>query len=206
MTTNWIAILASFVVTGFIILGVFELSDGFNAKTIAAVQSRAARSHQIALIQMIETDFQNIAANYPSYDLDPDEAVLGVYADSAVFVSQVDTNAAGEPLPPVVVKYAWALTGKEVKLPDDTLATYTLTRYVDGKEAGTHAGSLTGFGVEMLDSQGDPAPHPTMARQFRVSFSLASSLGATGQFGRTTWESIIRPMALVREDYDDYLP
>jgi hypothetical protein len=204
---NWIAAAVVAVISGVVIyiLGVVNLQS--QDRSISATQVRSMRTSQMNLVQMVEFDFQNIGSNFPDFINEPDVAITGLDTTGSPkffqFVGQTERWA-----DPDTVRYEWSKTGK-VKVKREGKAeevdAHTVTRYVNGAVAGSSAGVITRFQITLLHSDGTPAISFADARQIQVSVSMVSNLGADNMISESEWNSIIRPAALARLDYLDYI-
>ena len=177
-----------------------------------STQQAALRVSQMDVIQMIENDFKNIGSNYDpdsSYFNHPDDAIVGfdTLANPATFTFRGQT----EPLtPPVDITYSWeTITTSTIHLLRDSVYVAVhpirLTRTVDGSLAGQSSGIITRFQIGLLNSDGTDAVVPGDTRQVSISLSMASRLGASSHTGETHYRSVIRPAAMARFDYEDYI-
>lgn len=203
MTNNWIAGLVSIVVAGIILLIMFKLGTEAQQRSISATQQRALRVSNVGLLGFIEHDFQNIGSNYPDFDLIPGDAIFELDTvgtdQSFAYVGQTKLNTV-----PDTVRYTWSVIGQKT-IDRGTVDVYRLRRWINGQLTGESSGVVTDFGIGLLTSDGTPAAAFSDTRQILIRLSMVSSIGESSLLRETEWRSIVRPTALARLDYEDYL-
>ncbi len=205
---NWIGGLVGVVVTGVVIYIIANLSLQSQERSVSAVQQRAVRTSEMNLVGMVESDFQNIGSNFPSFDNDPEFAITTYDTVSAKKVFQF-TGQTVRWAAPDVVRYEWEVVGsKKIKTLDGAYTNkdvYQIKRFVNGTLAGMSTGLITRFQIRLQKSDGTPVAAVAETRQVVVGISMASSLGASSLLGETHWDTIIRPAAMARWDYEKYI-
>jgi hypothetical protein len=200
--SNWLVGTIGVVIAGLVLLAIFKLNIQAQERSVSATQQRSVRTSEMDLLSMIEIDFQNIGSNYPDFELDPDSAIIMLGADGSDSVF----SYMGQAVPntePVEIQYRWHKTGT-IETKRGTVNAYQVERYIDGNKAGMSSGSVTSFRIDLLDSEGSAVASTKDTRQVRVRLSMASNLGDSSLLGETQWESLVRPYALARNDYEKY--
>ena len=105
---------------------------------------------------------------------------------------------------PDYVEYKWTSTGTKA-LKNGTVDIYEVKRFINGQLAGMSTGGITRFSIGLLDSEGNPVGILADARQVGIGVSMISGLGESSMLGQSHWDSIVRPTALARLDYEKYL-
>ncbi|MFV1980690.1 MAG: hypothetical protein ACC655_06010 [Rhodothermia bacterium] len=205
---NWIAGLVGVVVTGVIMYIIATLTIQSQERSVSAVQQRAVRTSEMNLVGMVESDFQNIGSNFPAFVNDPEFAITAYDTTSATKVFQF-TGQTVRWAPPDTVRYEWNVLGsKKIKKLDGTLKNadvYQIKRFVNGTLSGSSTGAITRFQIRLRKSDGSPIVGASETRQVLVGISMVSSLGSSTLLGETHWDTIIRPAAMARWDYMDYI-
>jgi len=207
-TGNFIGGLVGVVVTGVIILIIANLNLQTQERSVSAIQQRAVRTSEMNLVGMVESDFQNIGSNFPSFVNDPDFAITAYDTVSTKKVFQF-TGQTVRWAAPDIVRYEWEVLGsKKIKQLDGSYSdtdVYEIKRFVNNTLSGMSTGMITRFQIILRKSDGTPITGVQETRQVVVGISMASSLGASSLLGVTHWDTIIRPAAMARWDYEDYI-
>jgi hypothetical protein len=197
-----VGIVVSVVVAGVIILIIGRMTLQGQERSVNATQQRAIRTSESNLVGMVEFDLQNIGSNHPAYELPPDSAIteFDTLGTDRAF-SYIGQTQRG--MPPDIVRYTWTVSGTKT-IKRGTVDLYDVKRWINGQLTGTSSGAVTRFSIGMLDSGGAPATRAD-ARQIQIGVSMVSGLGESSMLGETHWDSIVRPTALARLDYEKYL-
>ena len=208
--SNMIGGLVAVVVTGAVIMIISRLGTQAQELSVTATQQRAIRTSEMDLVAMIDMDFQNIGSNFPEYPNYPN--YYEFFPDSAI--SRWDTVSSTREftyrgqtkrgMPPDIVSYTWTTTGTKT-IERGTVDIYQVQRWINGQLTGSSTGAITRFSIVLLDSGGNRVATPKNARQILVSVSMVSGLGESSLLGETHWKSIVRPAALARMDYENFL-
>lgn len=193
---SWIAQTVALVVAGVVILIIANVSIRVQRASIATTQYRASKTSQSDLVGVMDRDFRNIGATYPNFVLNPDSAIITFSGDSTggtfAFWAQTERGKA-----PDSVRYSWSSSGT-VKIDSSYVPAYAVSRTVNGKAAGSSAGSVTHFYLRLLNSEGNSTAVYADARQIEVNVNMVSSLGSSEMIETNNWKTIIRPPALAR--------
>ena len=201
---SYIATLVGAVVAGVITYMIWVFTIQNQERSVAATQHRAVRTSEHDLWRMVERDFTNIGSNHPFYENDPTTAIrvfnITGAAGEFVFVGQTERG-----MPPDTVRYVWTVNGTKTLKEGETVETLLVERFVNGSIAGYSSGAVTRFEVTMLDNEGLETLDKSAARQIEVGLSMFSTLGENQLIGLSHWDSIIRPTALARLDYENFI-
>lgn len=207
MLNTWLGALIGVIVAGVVIYIISILNIQTQEQSVSAVQQRAVRTSEMGLLSMVEFDFQNIGSNFPSFDNPPDFAITAYDTASSTKVFQFigQTQRWSQP---DTVRYEWSKTGTKKIKRDGAYVdadVYSIKRYVNGALNGSSSGMVTRFQVRLRTSDGSPVADISETRQIMVGVSMAANIGSSTLLGETHWDTIIRPAAMARLDYEDYV-
>jgi hypothetical protein len=191
---NLIAYSVTILVAFVILMIIMTVNLRVQQTAIATTQYQASKISQADLVEMMDRDFRNIGSSYPNYALDPTTAIIA-FDSTGVFSFWAQTERG---MPPATVQYDWAESGT-VRLDSGYVPAYSISRTVDGNPAGGSSGSVTNFGLRLLDSNGNPVAVLSDTRQIDVDLSIVSSLGSSSLVETNDWRTVIRPAALAQD-------
>jgi len=196
---NWFGQLIAVFVAGIVIFIIASVNIRVQRSAISSVQFRAGKTETVDLMSLIDRDFRNIGSNYPNYDLPIDSAIVGL--DTTGSPRYFEFRGQKEPGdPPQTIRYEWSPIGTVV-VRDTVRTAYQVHRYVNGSLAAASSGSVTRFDIGLLSSDGTPVAAPADVRQILVRLSVVSGLGTSSTIEQTDWNTIIRPLALAKNDF-----
>lgn len=196
---NWFGQLIAIFVAGMVIFIIASVNIRVQQSAISAVQFRAGKTETVDLMSLIDRDFRNIGSNYPNYELPIDSAIVGLDTTSNPRYFEF-RGQKEEGLPPQTIRYEWSPIGTVI-VQDTVRTAYQVQRYVDGNLSAGSSGTVTRFDVGLLTSDGLPIASPAEVRQIRVGLSVVSGLGKSSTIEQTDWNTIIRPIALAKNDF-----
>lgn len=191
---NLIAYSVTIVVAFVILMIIMTVNLRVQQTAIATTQYQASKISQADLVEMMDRDFRNIGSSFPNYTLDPTTAIIA-FDSTGVFSFWAQTERG---MPPATIRYEWVQSGT-VRVDTGYVPAFAVSRTVDGNPAGGSSGSVTNFGLRLLDTDGNPATVLSDTRQIDVDLSIVSSLGSSSLVETNDWRTVIRPAALARD-------
>lgn len=196
---NWFGHIIAIFVAGVVLFIIASVNIRVQQSAISSVQYRAGKTETMDLMSLMDRDFRNIGSNYPNFDLPIDSAITGL--DTTASPKFFEFRGQKEPgLAPQTIRYEWSEIGTVV-VRDTVRTAYQVKRYVDGALSASSGGKVTRFDIGLLTSDGMPIASPADARQIAVKLSLVSGLGKSSAIEQTDWNTIIRPIALAKDDF-----
>jgi hypothetical protein len=196
--SNMIAHALMVVVAGIVVLAAAVTRNRVDDLAIATTRVRAEKKLTLDVAAALERDMRNIGSNFPTYDLEPDSAVVSWKTDSSLnffqFMGQIRPGES-----PAVIRYEWSIADS-VTVGDEVKPAYRISRYVDGVLSRVSAAVFTGVSFDVQNDLGQPATTADEVRQVSIELLAVSGIGSSSALHETRWNAVYRPQAIARND------
>lgn len=198
---DWIGHSVVAAIAALIILSAMVARNRVDNMVVTTMQMRSGKKLTLDVAAALERDMRNIGSNFPTYDLEPDSAVIDWKTDSTLnyfqFIGQANP---GEP--PALIRYDWQVVDSTL-VGDEWKPLYKISRSVNGVLSRSTASVFTGVSFEFQNDVGLPASQPDELRQVDIRLVAVGTLGSSGDVRETRWNAVYRPQAIAREDNED---
>jgi hypothetical protein len=200
---NWIEYIVASAIASLVVVTLFGVQLRTQQATTDTATYRSARLSMAGLVDMIERDMTNLGGRHPG----PVGGGLFPLPGGAAFPIPAAPDSTSTPRtfrffsqpergqPPREIRYEWEAVGT-VTLPDTTLDTYKLRRYVDGRPDGGSAPKITHLSFNLFESAGNAITNLENTRQIYVEVRMVSPFGQGTTIQETRWSGVFRPPGL----------